>query len=148
MNWDYRRTARDYDFVIDKVAGDDITRFPIERARYRSIWYPVIISSACIVGYGWALHTRTVSQVSLVRLKSANCVKSVAVPLILQFLIGAMISAVFNVGQNSLPRSTVQLLTEVRCAALYSLTSIPHLLPVHKPLSTSCDAVSQPAAWL
>lgn len=57
MNWDYRRTARDYDFVIDKVAGDDVTRFPIERARYRNIWYPVIISSACIVGYGWALHT-------------------------------------------------------------------------------------------
>src|SRR5450432_1474314 len=124
-----------------------MTRFPIERARYRSIWYPVIISSACIVGYGWALHTRTVSQVFLIRLKSADCVKSVAVPLILQFL-GAMISVVFNVSQNSLPRSTVQLLTEVRCAALYSLTSILHLLSVRKPLSTSCDAVSQPVAWL
>lgn len=119
MNWDYRRTARDYDFVIDKVAGDDMTRFPIERARYRSIWYPVIISSACVVGYGWALHARTVSQVFLIRLKSANCMESVAVPLILQFLIGAMISVVFNVSRNSLPRSTVQLLTEVRCAALY-----------------------------
>jgi hypothetical protein len=111
MNWDYRRTARDYDFVIDRVAGDDMTRFPIERARYRNIWYPVIISSVCIVGYGWALHTRTVSPVSPIRLKSGNCFKSVAVPLILQFVIGAMISVVFNVSRNPLARSTAQLLT-------------------------------------
>lgn len=66
-------------------------RFPIERARYRNIWYPVIISSVCIVGYGWALHTRTVSPASAIRLKSANYFKSAAVPLILQFVIGAMI---------------------------------------------------------
>lgn len=124
-----------------------MTRFPIERARYRSIWYPVIISSACIAGYGWALHIRTVGR-EFLRHKSANCVKSVAVPLILQFLIGAMISVVFNVSQSSLPKSIVQLLTEVRCVGLYSLISILHILPVRKPLSTSCDAVSQPAAWL
>lgn len=62
MNWDYRRTARDHEFVIDKVAGDDMAGFPIEKARYRSISYPVLISSVCIVGYGWALHNRTVSS--------------------------------------------------------------------------------------
>ncbi|KAH6661994.1 major facilitator superfamily domain-containing protein [Halenospora varia] len=80
MNWDYRRTARNHGLVIDKVAGDDMAKFPIEKARYRSILYPVIMSSCCIVGYGWALHTRT----------------TVAVPLILQFLIGGTISVVFN----------------------------------------------------
>jgi len=62
MNWDYRCTARRYDLVIDKVSGDDMTRFPIEKSRYRSIWYPVIISSICIQGYGWSLEKRTVSQ--------------------------------------------------------------------------------------
>ena len=99
MNWDYRRTARDYDFVIDKVAGDDLTRFPIEKARFRSIWYPVIISSACIVGYGWSLLARTVSQPFPLRIHDNN-MESVAVPLVLQFLIGAMISVVFNVSKT------------------------------------------------
>jgi MFS family permease len=62
MNWDYRRIAKDYGLVIDKVAGDDMSQFPIEKARYRSIWLPVIISSVCTVGYGWSLHTRTVGK--------------------------------------------------------------------------------------
>ncbi|CAG8957533.1 hypothetical protein HYFRA_00010399 [Hymenoscyphus fraxineus] len=68
MNWDYKRTAKDHDFVIDKIAGDDMTRFPIEKARYRSIWYPILISSACIAGYGWALHTHVLCSTLLVDL--------------------------------------------------------------------------------
>lgn len=101
MNWDYRRTARDHDFIIDTVAGDDLDRFPIEKARYRSIAYPTLISSACIIGYGWALHTRTVgSQFQpSVKLQLLTVFKSVAVPLILQFLMGAMVSVVFNVSK-------------------------------------------------
>lgn len=61
MNWDYRRTAKDHEFAIDNVGGDDLTHFPIEKARYRSIWCPVLISGACIVGYGWSLHIHTAS---------------------------------------------------------------------------------------
>ncbi len=60
MNYDYRRTARDHNLTIDKVAGDDLSRFPIEKARYRSIWHHVINSNVCIAGYGWTLQTRTV----------------------------------------------------------------------------------------
>lgn len=69
MNWDYRRTARDHNIVIDKVAGDDMSRYPIEKARYRSICYPVVISSAGIAGYGWSIHAHTVSQVIPRRIK-------------------------------------------------------------------------------
>jgi len=65
MNWDYRRIAKDYGLVIDKVAGDNMSQFPIEKARYRSIWFPVIVSSMCTVGYGWSLHARIVSKLLL-----------------------------------------------------------------------------------
>ena len=97
MNWDYRRTAKDYGLVIDKVAGDDMSQFPIEKARFRSIWISVIISSVCTMGYGWSLHTQTVSRSFPFILLDAHGIKSVAVPLLLQFVIGAMISVVFNV---------------------------------------------------
>lgn len=61
MNRDYRLTARDHDIVINVVSGDDLTTFPIEKARFRSIWYYISTSGACTTGYGWALHSRTVS---------------------------------------------------------------------------------------
>ncbi|KAG9236957.1 multidrug resistance protein [Amylocarpus encephaloides] len=110
MNWDYRRTASEYGFVIDKVSGDDLTRFPIEKARFRSISYAVTLSSACIVGYGWALQAHTV-------------MKSVAVSLILQFLLGSAASMVFNMCGTLLvdlhpksPASAQAALNIVRCS--------------------------------
>lgn len=33
MDWDYRATARSIGHTIDKVSGDDLNDFPIERAR-------------------------------------------------------------------------------------------------------------------
>lgn len=61
MNRDYRLTARDHNIVINAISGDDLTDFPIEKARFRSIWYSISVSGACTTGYGWALHSRTVS---------------------------------------------------------------------------------------
>jgi hypothetical protein len=57
---DYRKTAASVGFTIDKVRGDDLARFPIERARLRSIWYFMAISITCTVGDGWAVETTTV----------------------------------------------------------------------------------------
>ncbi|KAL9009874.1 MAG: hypothetical protein Q9173_005139, partial [Seirophora scorigena] len=59
MDRDYRVTAAAVGFTIDKTNGDDLTRFPIEKARLRSIWYYVSVSTICTVGYGWTLETRT-----------------------------------------------------------------------------------------
>ncbi|CAG8977664.1 hypothetical protein HYALB_00006614 [Hymenoscyphus albidus] len=97
----------------DSLSTDEIqtnspamTRFPIEKARYRSICHPIPISSACIAGYDWALQTHV----------------SVAVPLILQFLIGAMVSVVYNLCGTLLvdlhprsPTSAQAALNIVRC---------------------------------
>lgn len=61
IDYDYRKTAAKVGIAIDRAKGDDLDRFPIERARLRSIWYFIAISTTCTIGYGWTLHTRTVS---------------------------------------------------------------------------------------
>jgi hypothetical protein len=60
MNRDYRIVAGENNFVIDEVRGDDLSTFPIENARLRSIWYPLTIVVVSIAGYGWALHAEAV----------------------------------------------------------------------------------------
>ncbi len=60
MNHDYSLTARHHNIVINTTSGDDLTDFPIEKARFRSIWYSIGASGACTTGYGWAIHSRAV----------------------------------------------------------------------------------------
>lgn len=55
MDRDYRSTAKVYHFPIDRVKGDDLSRFRIERARFRSSWCFLGLTAASITGYGWAL---------------------------------------------------------------------------------------------
>jgi hypothetical protein len=61
MNRDYRLTARDHNITINVISCDDLTIFPIQKARLRSIWYSIGVSGACTTGYGCALHSKTVS---------------------------------------------------------------------------------------
>jgi hypothetical protein len=62
MNRDYRLTARAHNLVIDATHGDDLTAFPIEKARFRSIWYSISATGISTAGYGWALQSRSVSN--------------------------------------------------------------------------------------
>ncbi|KAI7777973.1 chloramphenicol resistance protein [Diaporthe eres] len=48
---DYRITAAAVGFTINKKKGDDLSRFPIEKARLRSIWYFMGLLIICTVGY-------------------------------------------------------------------------------------------------
>ncbi|KXG47094.1 Major facilitator superfamily domain, general substrate transporter [Penicillium griseofulvum] len=59
MNRDYRLTARAHNLVIDATHGDDLTAFPIEKARFRSIWYSITATGISTAGYGWALQSRS-----------------------------------------------------------------------------------------
>jgi hypothetical protein len=72
MNYDYRLTARDHNIVINAISDNDISNFPIEKARFRSIWYSIGISGGSTIGYGWALHFRTVRIRPCEWLLSAN----------------------------------------------------------------------------
>jgi MFS family permease len=80
MNYDYRVTARNHNITIDKKSGDDLRKFPIQKARFRSIWYFISLVGICTTGYGWSLQART----------------HISVPLILQFIIGMGIAFTFN----------------------------------------------------
>ncbi|CAN9391776.1 unnamed protein product [Alternaria alternata] len=55
MDFNYRVTAKANNITVDKVVGDDLLTFPIERARSRMSWLLIPISTAVIVGYGWVL---------------------------------------------------------------------------------------------
>jgi hypothetical protein len=72
LDINYQTAAKQIGFSINKVSGDDLRTFPIERARTRFAFYLVAICTVLRVGYGWALEQRI----------------HVGVPLRLQFLLG------------------------------------------------------------
>ncbi|KAL9611654.1 MAG: hypothetical protein Q9167_003722 [Letrouitia subvulpina] len=59
MNRDYRITAEKNNIAIDRIKGDDLSKFPIEHARLRSIWCMIFVTIAGVTGYGWALQAET-----------------------------------------------------------------------------------------
>ena len=63
---DYKITAEKFGVVIDRSAGDDLSSFPIERARLRSCKYSVFVCSLLVVAYGWTL------QIKIVRYQSVQ----------------------------------------------------------------------------
>ena len=80
LDRDYIRTAKRYNLPVDKFTND-LSNFPIERARLLSVFPLLAISTAATVGFGWALDQHT----------------SIAVPLILTFFSGASQVAIFTV---------------------------------------------------
>ena len=55
MDHNYKVIARKIGWTIDKVSGDDLRDFPIERARSRGSYLILLWSSATLVGFGWAV---------------------------------------------------------------------------------------------
>lgn len=55
IDYNYRATAKEIGHTVDKVSGDDLKDFPIERARARGTPILLVISTATIIGYGWAV---------------------------------------------------------------------------------------------
>lgn len=72
LDINYQTVAKQIGFTINKVSGDDLRTFPIQRARTRFAFYLVAICTVLPVGYGWAVEQRI----------------HISVPLMLQFLLG------------------------------------------------------------
>ncbi|ORY60277.1 major facilitator superfamily domain-containing protein [Pseudomassariella vexata] len=66
MNYNYRVTARKAGLTVDKVAGYDLLRFPIERARTRGSYLVLAVAIATMIPYGWAVEHGAHPAVSLV----------------------------------------------------------------------------------
>ena len=60
MDWNYQRTAQSISFEMDRVQGDDLNTFPIERARVRFSEVIVLLQAASVIGYGWTLQQKVV----------------------------------------------------------------------------------------
>ena len=80
LNYDYRMTAHKYSLPVSKTS-DNLARFPIERARLRSVFPFLALSAIATVGYGWTLQAST----------------PIAAPLMMQFITGSTQVAVFSI---------------------------------------------------
>ncbi|KAK7734240.1 hypothetical protein SLS53_007888 [Cytospora paraplurivora] len=81
LDWYYRRVASQIGFSIDRKRGDDLSRFPIEKARVTPLYFFVSVGLVAMILYGWILEMRT----------------SVAAPLCLLFVIGLCITGSFGI---------------------------------------------------
>lgn len=81
LDWYYRRTAKKIGFSIDKKRGDDLSNFPIEKARIVPLYFFVAVGIVAVIVYGWVLELRP----------------SVAAPLCLHFVIGLCITGSFGI---------------------------------------------------
>ncbi|KAL9005297.1 MAG: hypothetical protein Q9188_001923 [Gyalolechia gomerana] len=72
LDHDYKKTVREQGLEVDPATGDDVVRFPVEKARLRGVWFPAAMGTTAVVGYGWTLSRRS----------------HIAVPLVLQFFTG------------------------------------------------------------
>ena len=66
MDCDYKAIARSIGHTIDKVSGDDLNNFPIERARARGSYYLLAVYIAALAGYGWSVQARAHESVPLI----------------------------------------------------------------------------------
>ena len=83
MDRNYKITAREIGHTIDRVSGDNLDLFPIEKARTRGSWFLLGISTCTLIAYGWVLKRKV----------------NVSIPLILQFIhgfLGTCIYTIFN----------------------------------------------------
>lgn len=74
LDYNYRHTAAKIGFAINEIAGDDVSTFPLERARTRFSLLFIPLDAILLVGYGWVCQ------------HAESC--HISVPLILQFALG------------------------------------------------------------
>jgi hypothetical protein len=72
MDWNYKHAAEGTGVPIYRVAGDNISQFPIDKARSRGSYTMLVFSMCALSGYVWAVGQHV----------------HASVPLILQFFIG------------------------------------------------------------
>ncbi|KAL4404465.1 hypothetical protein CABS03_14260 [Colletotrichum abscissum] len=77
----YRNARTRQGLPTDKIAGDDLGNFPIEKARLSVMWTPLAITILALVAYGWVVHYR----------------RHIALPLVLQFILGMSLQFVFSI---------------------------------------------------
>ncbi|KLU89999.1 hypothetical protein MAPG_08966 [Magnaporthiopsis poae ATCC 64411] len=86
LDWNYKTTAQEAGIEVDRERGDDLNKFPIERARLRSMHVLQAVHLVALVGYGWILEKEM----------------HVGVPLVLQFILGFLQTCIVQTGNTLL----------------------------------------------
>jgi predicted MFS family arabinose efflux permease len=60
--WQNART--ELGMTTNTLIGDDLDTFPVERARLRVIWTPMLFTVCSVITFGWTLHYRLVSMLA------------------------------------------------------------------------------------
>lgn len=81
LDWNYRRIAKQIGFTINYRKGDDLAKYPIEKARLQPVFPLAAVGVMATIGYGWVLQART----------------SLAGPLVLLFVIGLCVTGSFSI---------------------------------------------------
>ncbi|PKY02610.1 putative MFS transporter [Aspergillus campestris IBT 28561] len=80
LDLNYRRTAHRLGITVDRKKGEDLRRFPIEQTRLQTFFPIMALATLTFLPYGWVLQRRA----------------HLAVPLILQFIMGFSFIAALN----------------------------------------------------
>lgn len=80
-DWNYRRHAKRLGLSVDKTRHQDLSEFPIEKARLELALPLVCLASATLIAYGWAL----------------QAMQPLVAPLILLFFVGLAGSGAFSI---------------------------------------------------
>jgi MFS family permease len=95
---DYSIIAKECGITVNKRKGDDMLKFPIERARLRSVFWMAGVYAATLISYGWVLYAETVSLFLVLFLETrTESSQSLAAPLVLQFLAGLFGTGIFTI---------------------------------------------------
>lgn len=81
VDWNFRRIAKKRAMPVQRRRGEVPIDFPIETARIQPIYPALLVGAAALIGWGWALQFEA----------------SVAVPLVLLFIIGMLVPTSFSV---------------------------------------------------
>lgn len=81
LDWRFRKVAAAAGITVDKKRGNSMRDFPLEKARVPVALPLVLVGDACLLAYGWVMQAGT----------------NLAVPLILQFIMGVTLTGSFNV---------------------------------------------------
>lgn len=119
LDWNYRRVAKKIGFSIDKKRGDDLSKFPIEKARIVPLYFFVSVGLIATILYGWVLELRP----------------SIAAPLCLTCIIGLCITGSFGILNTLIvdlspeaPATAVAANNFVRCEMGAAATAVIELM--------------------
>ncbi|KAI1389242.1 putative MFS transporter [Hypoxylon trugodes] len=108
LNWNYARVAKSIGVTPDRKRGDDLRKFPIERARLDLMWPWTALAVAMIITWGWVVNTKTTLAAPLIVLFFAGVGLSGPVSILTTILVDlypmnpGRVSSTFNLTRATL----------------------------------------------